>query len=163
MSSIYTVPLSFDFLAADTDMDLLYLKPAADKPIRLRGIRLSQTTEVGDAQEEGLRLTVIAVPATVTVGSGGSAVTPVDVNRRINSTAGFTARVHDTTLATTSSSLITKEEFGWNIRNTPFELWWPDDTYAPSCSNAEALVVRCPTTAADTITMQITAWVEELP
>lgn len=163
MSSIYTVPLSFDLTAADTDMELLYLKPAADKPIRLRGIRLSQSSEVGDAQEEGLRFSVIALPATVTVGSGGSAVTPVDTDRRANTTAGFTARVHDTTLATTSGSAVTKEEFGWNVRNTPFELWWPDDKYAPCVANAEALVVRCQTTVADTITVQITAWVEELP
>ncbi len=162
MSSIYTVPLSFDLTAAETDMELLYLKPAADKPIILRGIRLSQTSEVGDAQEEGMRFAVIALPATVTVGSGGSAVTPVDTDDRANTTAGFTARVHDTTLATTSGSAVTKEEFGWNVRNTPFEIWWPDDKYAPKSRNAGAVVVRSLTTVLDTITLQLTAWVEEL-
>lgn len=163
MSSIFTVPLSFDFAAADTDMELFYLKPAADKPIRLRGFRLSQSTEVGDAQEENLRISIIHLAATVTVGSGGSAVTPVDVDRRANVTAGFTARMHDTTLATSSGTSTTLEELGWNIRNTPFEVRWLDDREMPVCANAAALVVRCQTTAADTITVQGVAWVEELP
>lgn len=163
MSSIFTVPLSFDALAADTDFELLYLKPAADKPIRLRGFRLCQSSEVGDAQEEGIRLTIIRIPTVVTVGSGGSVVTPVDVNTRINATAGFTARVHDTTLATTSGSLTTKEELGWNVRNVPGEFRWLDELEMPNCANPEALVVRWQTTVADTITVQVTAFVEELP
>lgn len=163
MSSIFTVPLSFDFTAADTDMDLFYLKPAADKPIRLRGFRISQSSEVGDAQEENLRITIIHLAATVTVGSGGSAVTPVDVDRRVNATAGFTARMHDTTLATSSGASTTLEEMGWNERNTPFEVRWLDEREMPQCSNAAALVVRVQTTAGDTLTVQGTAWVEEMP
>ncbi len=161
MGSVYTVPLSFDLTAAETDMDLLYLKPAAEKPIRLRGFRITQSSEVGDAQEEGVRISIIRVPATVTASSGGTAVTPVDVDTRAGTTAGFTARVHDTTLATTSGSLTTKEELGWNVRNTPCEFRWLDEREMPMCFSAEALVVRWHTTVADTLTMQVTAWVEE--
>jgi hypothetical protein len=163
MSSVFTVALSFDALAADTDFELLYVKPAADKLIRLRGFRLCQSSEVGDAQEEGIRLSIIALPATVTASSGGTGVTPVDVDRRANTTAGFTARVHDPTLATTSGTAITKEEMAWNIRNSPCEFRWESEEEWPVCFNAEALVVRWQTTVADTITCQLTAWVQELP
>lgn len=162
MSRVYTVPLSFTLTNAGGDADLCALRPAADKPIRLRGLRLSQTSEVGDTQEEGIRITIRRFTATVTNGSGGSAVTPVPVDD-IDTAAGFTARVNDTTVATTTGTNELKEELGWNERNTPFEVWWPDDKYAPTCRlSANALIVRCETTIADDLTMQITAWVEEI-
>jgi hypothetical protein len=163
MSSIYTVPYSGTLTNAGGDSDLFYLKPAADKPIRLRGISLSQSSEIGDAGEEGLQIDIIALPATVTAGSGGSAVTPVDVDSRANTTAGFTARCNDTTIATTNGTAVTKEKISWNERNTPYEKWWPDERYAPNVANAAAIVVRCMTTPADDMTIAIVAYVEELP
>lgn len=160
MSRRYTVPASFTLAAGDAD--LVALRPAADKPIRLRGLRLCQTTEVGDTAEEGLRITIRRFTATVTNGSGGSAVTPVPCDD-IDTAAGFTARVNDATIATTTGTNEVKEELGWNVRNTPFEVWWPDENYAPHCRlSANALIVRCETTAADAIDMQVTAWVEEI-
>src|SRR5918999_1449700 len=110
MSSVFTVAYQGTLTAAGGDSDLFSLKPAADKPIRLRGFRLAQFSEVGDTQEENLRLTILYLPATVTVGSGGSAVTPRDVDPRANVTAGFTARCNDTTVATTSGSAGTAGE-----------------------------------------------------
>lgn len=162
MSSMYTVPFSGTLTAAGTDCDLGYFLAADDKPIRIRGMRISQTSEVGDAAEENIRISIIRLPATVTVGSGGSAVTPVDVDDRANTTAGFTARCNDTTLATTSGTAATLEEIGWNERATPYEVWWPDERFAPQCRQASALVVRNQTTVADDISILLTFWVEEL-
>ena len=162
MTRVYTVPYQGTLTNAGGDSDLFYPKPAADKPIRLRGFRLCQFSEVGDAQEENLRISIIWLPVTVTVGSGGSAVTPVDVDRVQASTAGFTARCNDTTIATTSGTAATLEELGWNERNTPFEVRWLDEREMPNAANASALVVRCQTTAADDLSVALTAWVEEL-
>lgn len=161
MSRIYTVAASFTLTAAGGDADLLALRPAAEKPIKLRGLRLSQTTEVGDAQEEGLRITIRRFTATVTDGSGGTAPTPVPTDD-IDTAAGFTARTNDATVATTTGTNEVKEEIGWNIRNTPLELWWPDPFFAPTCRlNANRLIVRNETTLADDATVQVTAWIEE--
>ena len=160
MSRIYTVAFSGTLTAAGGDADILELTPAAQKPIRLRGLKLSQISEVGDAAEEGLRISIIRLPATVTSGNG-TATTPQPIDES-DTAAGFAAETNGSTVATTSGTAATLEEIGWNIRATPFETWWPDDRYAPQVRNAGALVVRCQTTAADDITVQGTAYVEEI-
>lgn len=159
MSRIYTVPLSFTYANASGDYDLVYLAPAAQNPIKLLGFCVGQISEVGDAAEEGIRLSVIRLPATVTASSGGSSITPAPLDSA-DTAAGFTARAGDTTVATTSSTAVTVSEMGWNLRNTPFDFWFPPNC-CPKAKNAEALVVRAQTTVADDVTCQITAWVEE--
>jgi hypothetical protein len=160
MSRIYTVPYQGTVTAAGGDTELFELVPAAGKQIRLRGLKLSQWSEVGDAQEEGLRISILRMTATVTVGSGGSAVTPVPVHGN-DPASGFSARSNDTTVATTSGSTTIIEEFAWNVRNSPFETWWPDGDFAPDAKNAEYLIVRMQTTLADDASFAITAYVEE--
>jgi hypothetical protein len=162
MARIYTVPATFTYTAAGGDIDLLSFVPGANKPIRLRGLRLSQISDWGDAQEEGVRVTIRRFAPTVTAGSGGAAVTPVAADDQ-DAAAAFTARAGDTTVATTTGTNEVKEEIGWNERNSPFEIWWPDERYAPTCrNNSSLLVVRGETTLADDVTICITAWIEEL-
>lgn len=160
MSRIYTVPYSGTLANAGGDSDLVELLPADDKPIKLRGIMLSQVSEVGDTAEEGLRISIIRLPATVTSGSGGSAVTPTPMDSA-DTAAGFAAECNNTTVATTSGSAVTLVEFGWNIRMSPYETWVPDPQFAPKAKQGEAIVVRMQTTPADDITGQVTFWVEE--
>lgn len=161
MGRIYTVVFNGTLTNAGGDSDLVELTPADDKPIRLVGYVLSQISEVGDAAEEGLRISVIRLPATVTSGSGGSAPTPNPVDD-VGAAAGFAAEVNNTTVATTSGTAITLDECGWNERITPMERWWPDPEMRPVARQAQALVVRCQTTAADDISLMFTAYVEEL-
>jgi hypothetical protein len=163
MTRIYTVPYVGTLTNAGADSELFYLKPAADKPIRLRGFRICQYSEIGDAQEENLRISIMWFPATVTApNTGGTAVTPVDVDRVANTTAGFTARCNDSVVTTTNGTSVILEEIGWNERNTPFEVRWLDEREMPNAANASALVVRNQSTAADDLSIAITAWVEEL-
>lgn len=161
MSRKYTVVLAATVTAAGGDTDLFELTPADDKPIRLRGLILSQTSEVGDAAEEGLRISIMHLPATVTSGSGGSAPTPQPLDPT-DAAAGFTAEVNNTTVATTSGTASMMEEFGWNVRSSPLERWWPDDEYCPMARQAAALVVRMQTTLADDASFACTAYVEEI-
>lgn len=157
----YTVPYTGTLTNAGGNTDLFYLLPADDKPIRLRGLILSQSSEVGDAAEENLRITIQRFPATVTVGSGGSAVTPVTMSSP-DAAAGFTARCNDTTVATTSGTAVTHEEFAWNERSSPMERWWLDDRFCYTFRQAEACIIRCESTAADDLTIEIVAIVEEM-
>lgn len=160
MGRIYSVAWNGTVTNAGGDADLLEIQPASNKPCILRGMVLSQISEVGDAAEEGLRVTVKRLPATLTSGSGGSSATPVPVDSA-DAAAGCTCEVNNTTAATTSSTAVTLAEFGWNIRNSPFDFWWPDARFAPKAKNGEGLVVRMETTPADDFTGAFTFWIEE--
>jgi hypothetical protein len=163
MSRIYAVPLSGTLTNAGGDTDIWSLQPAANKPIRILGFTLGQISEVGDAAEEGVRITVKRLPATFTVGSGGAVVTAAaSIGHSDDTVWGMVARANDTTVATTSGTAQVLDEFGWNIRNTPYEHWYPDPRLAPACINAQGLVVRLETTLADDITFSGVCFVEEL-
>lgn len=160
MGRIYSVTYNGTITNAGGNSDLLELLPADDKPIKLRGMVLSQISEVGDAASEGLRITVQRFPATVTSGSGGSAVTPVPVDSA-DAAAGVAAECNNTTVATTSSTAVTLADMGWIIQNSPFDFWWPDERFAPKAKQGEALIVRMETTPADDFTGSFTFWLEE--
>lgn len=160
MGRIYTVSYQGTVTNAGGDTDLLEILPADDKPVKLRGFRLSQISEVGDAAEEGLRVSVLRLPATVTSGSGGSSVTPAPMDSA-DVAAGAACECNNTTVATTSSTAVTLEEIGWNERNSPCDFWYPDVNFCPKVKQGEGLVVRQQTTAADDYTGCFTFWIEE--
>lgn len=157
MSRIYTVPFNGTLANAGGDVDLVELLPADDKPVKLRGFKFGQTSELGDSAEEQLRISIMRLPATVTGGSGGSAVTPTP-DDSAQTAAGCAAEANNTTVATTNGSAVTLEEFSINIR-APFETWWPD--FAWKAKQGEALVIRCQSTPADDLSAQWTAIIEE--
>lgn len=160
MGRIYSVTYNGTITNAGGNTDLLSIQPADDKPVKLRGFSFAQTSEVGDAAEEGLRITVKRFPATYTVGSGGSAVTPVPVDSA-DTAAGCTTRCNDTTVGTTSSTAVTLADLGWNIRNSPFDFWYPDERFCPKVKQGEGLGVVLETTVADDLTGSFTFWIEE--
>jgi hypothetical protein len=157
---IYTVPFTGTYTNAGGDTDLLEILPADDKPVKLRGFCLGQTSEVGDAAEENIRISIIRLPATVTSGSGGSAVTPVPQDSA-DVAAGAACECNNTTVATTSGTAATIAELGWNERNTPFDFWFPDERFAPKVKQGEGLVIRGQSTVTDDVTIEFTAWIEE--
>ncbi len=159
-SRIYTVPFTATVTASGGNADLWEILPADDLPCAIRGIRLGQLSEVGDAAEEGLRITIRRFRATVTSGSGGSAGAPEEVGRS-NQAPSFSSETNNATVATTSGDNEVIEEIAWNIRNSPFEIWYPDPDFAPACIQGEALLVRLETTAADDFTFAGTIWIEE--
>ena len=58
MARIYFVPYTGTITNAGGNTDLFSIQPADDIPIRLRGFVLGNVSEVGDAAEEALRITV---------------------------------------------------------------------------------------------------------
>lgn len=162
MSRIYRVPYTGTITNAGGDTDLMALTPADDKPIRLLGWMLGQSSEFGDAQEENIRLTLRHMTATVTV-TGGTSVTPIACRPGTGDVvaAGFSATANSTTVATTSGTSVIMEELGWNIRNSPWERWIPEEL-RPVALQGEYLLLRMESTLADDITGELTFFVEEM-
>ena len=159
MGRIYSVSYTGTITNAGGNVDLLEIAPAAQKPIKLRGFSLAQISEVGDTAEEGLNISILRMAATVT-GSNGTATTGIPMDSA-NVAAGFAAECNGATVATTSGATVTLAEYGWNIRNSPYEIWFPDAEFAPKAKSAEFLFVRQVTIAADDYTGAFTFWIEE--
>jgi hypothetical protein len=158
------VPATLTVTAAGGNTDLFQLNPATNKPVRLVGYRLGNTTEVGDAGEEGLELQLMHMTATVTdgAGTGSTTVTPITVPRPgIGQAAGFTARVNSPTVATSTGTTTVLEYVGWINRSTPLEMFYPELKWCPEAIAGESLILRMNTSLIDDMTMQITVFVEE--
>lgn len=112
MSGLYKVPLIAQAMADATQYDIFTISNHAARPTVLKGLKLFQTSEFGDAQEEILAL--ILKTGLDAVGSGGTAVTPVNTDRD-GGAAGFTARVMDQPKAT-GASPVSVDPIGWNTR-----------------------------------------------
>lgn len=151
---VYTVV--FGGVAATAQQDLFEITPADDRPIEILGLHLSQTTELGDAAEEQLRIAVIR--GHTTSGSGGSAPTPQLTDPR-DSAAGFTAEVNNTTIASAGTS-VTLHEDSWNVR-VPYAHYWPPECAIGADQGNTTIVVRLLTTPADSITINGTLYVRE--
>jgi hypothetical protein len=159
MGRIYAVAYQGTITNAGGNADLLELNPADDKPCKLRGFALGNFSEVGDAAEEAVRISVQRFPATVTTGNG-TAVTGIPVDSA-DAAAGFSAECNGATVATTSGSAVVLAEFAWNLRNSPFDFWWPDERFCPKAKQGEAIIVRLESTLADDVSGALTFWVEE--
>ena len=153
MSRIYSV--SFAGVAVTAQQDFFELVAAAGKPIRPLAIFLSQSSEVGDAAEEGLSILIKSGQSTS--GSGGSAPTPVPQNAS-DAAAGFTAETNNTTKASTGT-IVTHHAANWIIRQ-PFELILPE-RLQQEISGGRRWTCELATTPADSITVSGTIVVEE--
>lgn len=156
MGRIYAV--TFENVAVTASQDLFMVAPADDKPIKLLGFMLSQSTETGDSAEEMLRIKVIRGHATV--GSGGSAVDAVPMDAA-GAADGATCRTNDTTIASTGTAVdLLADTF--NVRSG-YQFWWTPET-CPTCSEANGVrvVVRLMANPADSVTMGGTLYFEEM-
>lgn len=113
---------SFDAVAITAVQDLFALVAPTNATVRIHQFDLFQTTDLGDAQEEVLRLRIRQ--GQTVAGSGGSAGTiiPQDVD---DSASGATVRTNDTTQANTGT-IVVDEIFGWNIRVPMTRIWTPE-------------------------------------
>lgn len=109
--------------ATTTKTDLWEITCAADRPVEIMGWTLFQTTDLGDANEEVLELTI---ERGVTAGSGGTASTEIDYGARGETATPDTTMNHMVTTAHTGGTIIFSK--GWNIR-IPEEFWLPPELY----------------------------------
>lgn len=162
MGRIFLVPFTGTITNAGGNTDLWEFAPAANHPVSLRWFRLGQTSEVGEAAEEGLELTVKRLRATVTSGSGGATATAEEPNAS-NQAPSFTnpVEVNNTTVATTTGDTEILDEIAWNNRNSPLEIRYLERDERPKALNGELLLIRLETTPADDFTFAGVACVEE--
>lgn len=154
MRNIYTV--SFDAVAITALQDLFYLAPADDRPLSVLGWELAQFSDVGDAQEEILRLALIRGHATV--GSGGNTFTPAPVHSR-GVAAGATARINDTTIASAGTA-VNLWRGGFNVRAPQPYILPPEYRFRIDQVDG-SIVLRLLANPADSITVSGTLWFEE--
>lgn len=151
-SRLYNVTM--DAVAVTASQDLFYIAPADDKPVRVIGWDLSQTTDLGDAQEEILRMKLVR--GHTTVGSGGNSATAGDCGIPALA-ASATCRINDTTIASAGTA-VNLWFGGWNIRCVPSPFFLPEQLWMP-CTQAEgSVVLRLLAAPADSITVSGTIW-----
>lgn len=160
MGRIYHGGYTGTFTNAGGNTDLISIQPADDKPVLLRYFLLSQVSEVGDTAEEGIQVSLHRMPATFTVGSGGSAITMAKGDRGGTACAA-TVRCNDTTVATTSGTDEVIGYIGWNERAV-FDMLYADPALCPSASQTDGLIIRADTTPADDLTINMYFILEEM-
>jgi hypothetical protein len=160
VSRLYTVPIATPTSIAVATTDLFEVIPAANKPVRLHGINLFNTTDFGDAQDEVLDIRLVRGGTAITSGSGGAAVTPVPVVAS-DGAAGFTAETFNTTAATFTTSTIVADTRGWQVRLEKEFYWTPESMHVISAANG-GFVIRLGSAPADAITIGGTLYIEEI-
>jgi hypothetical protein len=156
MGRIYAV--CFENVAVTAAQDFFEVSPADDKPVAIHACYLSQSTELGDAAEEQLRVEIVRGHATT--GSGGSAPTPTPLCPT-DTAAAFGAEANNTTIASAGTGVIVHAET-FNVRSG--WVYLPTPECRPICTQASGvlLVVRLMGAPADSVTMSGTLLVEEL-
>lgn len=154
MGRLYTV--QFSAVAVTAQQDLFMVAPATNRPIVIHGLFVGQSSDAGDAEDEMLRISVIR--GHTTVGSGGTSFTPIP-QLALDSAAGFTARVNDTTVATAGTAVVLHADT-FNVR-AGYPLLLTPETRWHCTAASTRIVVRLLTTPADSLTMSGTLLVEE--
>ena len=155
MGRMYSV--EFSKVEVSLDQDVFEFTPADDKPIAIHAVFLTQSSDLADAAEEILNFKIIRGLATG--GSGGGTSTPAPLNP-IDTAAGFTCEVNNTTIATAGTAIDMHSD-SWNIRSG-LQLIFPPEMRPISTQANTLLVVRLMEDLADVVTMSGTCYVEEL-
>ena len=150
MGRFYSITLPETTISAAAD--LFEITVAADKPIRVWGWNVSQDTDLGDANEEVLQLTL---KRGVTAGTGGSAQTLVAMTE--NDTAAGASSTNRTTAHTGGSILWQR---GWNIRQDS-EHWFIPEAAPVIGADADPVVLHM-SAPTDAINVSASILIEEL-
>ena len=139
----------FDGVAVTVVQDLFELIPAATACIEILSVHLSQETEVADAAEEMLTISIEGHSGAITTGSGGS--TPAVVPTHLGDAASVTVVEANNTTEISGGTKVTHAIYNWNIR-VPLDIIWIPETRI-WVSPTDGLTVTLLTAPADSITM----------
>lgn len=148
--------VQFNNVGVAAVQDLIALYSGASMAVALLGVVIGQIT---GTTVQNLRLSIKRLPATVTAGSGGNSATPRK-GLRGDAAATATARINDTTQATTSG---TAEILHSDVFNTVngYQMFWPPSTPL-TFGLSEAAVLSLDQAPAASLTMSGTLYFEEL-
>lgn len=150
--------VAFSAVAISAAQDLIGILSTSGMALKIHGMEFGQKTLTSwEAKQLELRIN----PATVTVGSGGSAVTPRGVNAGGRAVAAtFTARANDTTPQTTSGTQLLEQARDWEFLNGCF--WMPKPLFEPIIKPSEGFAVNLGTAPSGSMTGSGVVYVEEL-
>jgi hypothetical protein len=151
--AVFTAP--FAGVAVTAANDLWTLTAGATSRLAILEVRFGQYTDFGDAAAEILGVTMRSGD---TAGSGGSAVTALNVSRHTGAKATTTTVARNNTTQASGGSLVWAD--AWNIQ-APF-VWLPPDPKQRFIVEAGEVFVVALTLPADSITMSGTITFEEL-
>lgn len=138
------------------DYDLFELVPADDKPIEIVALTLANKSEIGDAQDEMLAVSIVRGN---TASSNGTSATPQPLDPS-DGAASFSAETVGSTPATAGTSVALIVDT-FNVR-AGYQLVLPE-LMRPKVSQANTgMYVRLTTAVADDLTLSGTLWVREL-
>jgi hypothetical protein len=134
MSAGRTYNIVFRGVSVSAVQDLCAATATSGMAIEVVAITLGQITQTS---VENLQLSVKRLTATVTAGSVGNSFTPT-LDTDTDAAATFTARINDTTIATTSGSTAYLHVDVVNLVNG--YQWIFPERNRPSCKPSEALI-----------------------
>ena len=134
MSAGRTYSIVFRNVNVSAVQDLCAAYCGASMAIELVSLTIGQITQTA---VEILQISIKHLPATVTAGSSGSSYTP-NPDTPTDAAATFTARINDTTPATTGGTADYKHEDTFNLVNG-YQWIWPERA-RPSAKLSEALI-----------------------
>lgn len=156
MGRIYTVTLAPTAIAVTTT-DLVAVLAGTQVPIGIRSMRIGQTSDFGDAQDEVVQMKLVR--GNTTAGSGGSTFTPLLKNGK-SAAVSFTARVGDTTAASAGTA-VTPFNCWFNVR-AGYDMTYTDDQMVKSDNTTGYIVLRFVAAPVDSLTIGAELDVEEL-
>ena len=144
MGRIYTA--SIQTVAITAVMDLIEIVPSSSRAILIHEIGLGQVSDLGDAEEELLLLS-LAVGNT-TPGSGGNTRTPIP--RLFGDVASTTTVDLGNTTQASGGTTQSLNVWSWNIR-IPFQVVWTPETriFLPPSRRMVLYVVSSPNDVID--------------
>lgn len=148
----------FDGVAVVAVQDLFELIPAATACVEILSVHLSQETEIGDAAEEMLTISIEGHSGAITTGSGGS--TPAVVPTHLGDAASVTIVEANNTTEISGGTKVTHAIHNWNVR-VPLDLIWIPETRI-WISPTDGLTVTLLSTPGDSITMGGTVYFREV-
>jgi hypothetical protein len=147
--------------AVTTNCDLVEIVPAANRPVIIYSVRVSQKNRSQDAQDAQQRIQLVR--GNTTAGSGGSSATPAAVGSGADgATAGATCKVFNSTIASAGTAVVVVEDCfdvraGWLYVPTPDER---DEISVATANNR--LCVRLPDAPSASTTYSITVKFAEI-
>lgn len=140
--------------------DLFEVICPADAVLIIHEIRITQSTEAGDAQSEQMQVTVKRASGTYTSGSGGGSATAVPVSFGDPAFGGTVETNNSTPASAGTGALTTLMTISENVHNGFHYLPTPETRI--QISPSQALVVALASTPADSITFDGVVVFEEL-
>lgn len=133
--------------------ELLQITGPSDAVTRITSVRLTQSTDYGDAAAEGLR---VSLNRSASAGSGGGTVTPTAKETGDAAYGGTVLSAN----STPAGSLTVLVEEAFNIQAGYF--WQPTEKNELYVSPSGVFVIRLETSPADSITFDLQVEFEEI-